>query len=416
MTVEIFRMDAEETFARLSRNLRSGRHDFTQYREALKSKGAGRRPRVVSIPTIRDRVVLRALAELLGGVYPEARGVVPQLRVQEVQKAVEAGQFDTFVRLDVKDFYPSIPHGVVKSRISRRIRKPQLVDLLMKAISTPTVPDRGKKRAREVVGVPQGLAISNLLAELVAQPIDRAMRVDSRCAYFRYVDDVLILCNEKDARVLARRVIRLFGKQGLEVHELNSASGKSHIGKTSGGFDYLGYIFSSNSVSVRLSSVHKVESALARAFTRYAKSKSDPPRAVELERCAWKVNLIITGCIYKNVARGWLHYFRQMNDLTLLKRLDATVRRFERRFGLPQHFQVKTFMRTYWKIKAGQSGFDAYIPNFDDVSISDMRLTLAQVFGVDNAYAISDEDVRKIFDRRIGKTVEELEEDIGFVS
>ena len=407
-----------ESCKALSKKLRNGEHKFTQYREALKSKGAGKNPRVVSIPTVRDRIVLRALADVLGTVYPHARGAIPQERINQVKGAVEANDFDTFVRLDVKEFYPSVCHDKVELRVRQRIRKPEIIDLVMAAVRTPTVPDRARKRSEQTCGVPQGLAISNILAELVAHPIDSVVEEDQHYFYVRYVDDVLILCHEADAQEIAREVAALFHNEGLTVHDPDEPGGKSHIGAIADGFEYLGYWFGPGGISVRRSSVHKVESALARAYTRYAKSTQHEFNSVALARCQWKVNLIVTGCVYKGAARGWLHYFRQMDDLTLVKQLDTTLDRFDRRFAMPGSFRHKKFMRTYWEIKAGKfrSVADSYIPNFDLTPIRDMRTVVAQVIGYKEVAELTDTQVKAKFDRFIGKMVAELEEDIGFVS
>ncbi|MCP3804955.1 reverse transcriptase domain-containing protein [Allokutzneria sp. A3M-2-11 16] len=415
----LFRENLNFSCEELSRKLRSGEHEFTQYRELLKSKGAGKPPRVVSVPTVRDRVALRAVAEVLGRVYPEFKGSIPQAKVQLVKEALELGTYDSFIRLDVKEFYPNISHERVIARLRWRVRKKELLSLILKAIKTPTVPDRAKKKVElQGSGVPQGLAISNILAELVARPIDVKMQADERCFYVRFVDDVLILCHSSDVDSLKKKAGRLFQKEHLEVHDPNERGGKSGAGSISEGFEYLGYRFFGTKISVRFASVHKVESSLARAFTRYAKSSSGESERVALARCQWKANLIITGCIYKNTARGWVFYFRQVNDLTVLKNLDMTVKRFAARFNLPDTLKVKTFMRTYWQIRSGQHALsgNSYVPNFDLISIDEMRVILSEAFAYRNIELLSDKEVEFQFNRLAGKAIAELEEDIGDLS
>lgn len=406
--------DIEDLCRRISANLRRGEYRFTQYRELLRLKGAGKAPRVISIPTARDRITLRALADFLGNVYPDARGVIPQKRVAEVHEILAQGRFDSYVRLDVQDFYPSIDHTLVLTALRRRIRKSQILDVVMDAIRTPTVPDGGKKRPPQTRGVPQGLAISNLVAELVALPIDTIMTQDERCQYVRFVDDVLILCNKSDISPLARKVIALFEKRGLTVHKLSEKEGKSTSGQISNGFDYLGYVFRGDLTTVRKSSIYKVESSLARAFTRYKKSvASGADASVALAQCKWRVDLTITGCIYKGAACGWLHYFRQMNDRVLLKRLDATVRRFERRFEMPQRFTSKRFMRAFWSIHHPGGGHAGYIPNYDSMSIDQMRSLMADIVGPENVLSLNDDALERLFHKIVGKAVSDLEQDVA---
>jgi RNA-directed DNA polymerase len=400
----------------LSDRMRSGQYRFTQYRQLLTSRGENKNPRVISIPSAQDRITLRALADLLGEVYPEARCVIPQVVIGRVQKALEIDAFDSFIRLDVQDFFPSISHQTALKKLSRKIRKKEIIDTIMRALETPTVPDGARRRPVETRGTPQGLAISNLLAELIAQPVDKAMYATQECAYFRFVDDVLLLCNSSQTQRLHRKVSHLLEKQGLRVHEI-SPNGKSSIGPLAAGFDYLGYVFSGRRVSVRPASVHRLESSLARSFTRYKRSADgNEPLESAIARCQWHVNLTISGCIYKGSFRGWLPYFRQMNDFTLLKRLDATVRRFKKRFGMPDDFTTKTFMTTYWALRHPGGNHGGYIPNFDTVSIESMRSILLSIFGIVEVFNLSDDDVSRLFHSRVGNAVSSMENDVGPLS
>ncbi|MFD9966085.1 reverse transcriptase domain-containing protein [Amycolatopsis sp. NPDC058986] len=409
--------DIRDVCSLLSKRIRAGDYQFTQYREHLILKGAKKAPRIISIPSARDRITLRALSDFLGHIYPMARGVIPQLRIQQVCEVLGTTSFDAFVRIDIKDFYPSIDHAVAHAALSKRIRKPEILKVIMSAIATPTVPDGARKRPPDSLGVPQGLAISNMVAELVASSVDEAMHNDERCEYFRFVDDVLLLCKYSDAEELFREVAEKFRQQGLEAHDPSPGGHKSSIGKLENGFDYLGYTFTGSKVSVRSSSVRNIEASIARSFTRYKKTKGRGPERLAAEaKCEFYVNLKITGCIHKGVARGWLHYFRQMNDLTLLKELDATVTRFQRRFMSGSGLQLKKFMRAYWAIRHPDGRHAGYIPNFDNWTTEKKHSVLREVSTNLAVQDYSDEEVEQAFERLIDKAVSELERDIGSVS
>src|SRR3954451_21335544 len=88
----------------------------------------------------------------------------------------------------------------------------------MRAVRTPTVPDRGRPVDRSTVGVPYGLAISNILAEFVAHDIDNEIITLSSCEYFRYVDDILIFCAANELRDLAREAQEIITECGLTAH------------------------------------------------------------------------------------------------------------------------------------------------------------------------------------------------------
>ena len=78
--VGLDRVDASNFVARLSSEIDliskkalAGTYEYTKYKEKLVSRGADKAPRQLAIPTIRDRVTLRALCDYLFEVYPEAR-------------------------------------------------------------------------------------------------------------------------------------------------------------------------------------------------------------------------------------------------------------------------------------------------------------------------------------------------------
>ncbi|HAQ9640163.1 TPA: hypothetical protein IYE67_003095, partial [Enterococcus faecium] len=111
-TPELFAQHVPESIRRLNKNLRHDSHRFVPYNQLLKSKGAGKSPRVISIPSVVDRVALRAMATFLRAVAPDQVSTrLPQDLVAEIIGELETGRWTSFVKLDIKNFYPSISHG-----------------------------------------------------------------------------------------------------------------------------------------------------------------------------------------------------------------------------------------------------------------------------------------------------------------
>jgi RNA-directed DNA polymerase len=393
----------------ISRKMRAGSYRFTGYREVLELKGAGKAPRVLSIPTARDRIALRALADCLTGLFPQTQGVIPHQRVFEVATVVAAGTYDSYVKLDVKDFYPSITHSQIEQDLRTKIRKKEILGAVIGAVRTPTVPNGQRSRAPNERGVPQGLAISNILAELVMGKIDAAASVLDDCAYFRYVDDILILCNGNSVNRVRDSIADQCEEIGLKVHLAAAGEAKSSSGSISSGFSYLGYKFSSNNVSVRKKSIQNIEGSIARAFTRYKRDKN-------LQQLQDRINLIVTGCIYGGVSYGWLNYFRQMTDIKLLKHLDVMIEIMKRRHNVPTTFRTKCFVRAYWSIRYPFGKDRNYIPNFDLANMAQMRRFLIIHLGEEEVAEMPDGDVPATFKRIMRRVVIDLEKDIGHIS
>jgi hypothetical protein len=145
-----------------------GTYQFSPYREVLRSKGRSKPPRVISLPTIRDRVALVLLKEYLHAVFPESvNRVLPNAYIREIKELVEVLPRSVVLRGDIKAFYDRIPRWALMELVGARVCEPALT-LVRRAICRPTVPagtpKRERTRFRESVGIPQGLAISNILA------------------------------------------------------------------------------------------------------------------------------------------------------------------------------------------------------------------------------------------------------------
>lgn len=414
--------DISAVCALVSRKVRAGTYRFTSYRQLLISKGAFRPPRIISIPTARDRIILKSLSFLIETAFPGSRGRVPQVKVAELQHALKSKKFDGFVRLDIENFYPSISHEAVMSALGKKIQKPEILSLILEALRTPTTSDRAPKSDEGVEkGVPQGLPISNLLAEIAMEEVDRRFGSDSGVFYLRYVDDIIILCKSHDAERICDAVTEACRAISLTVHDPKQPGSKSQVGSVSDSIDYLGYVFSPTKTTVRPESISNLKSSLARVFTRYkyAIAEGEGDAAIEAKartECLWKLNLVITGCVFDGQRRGWIHYFSQIDDFSGLKGLDATVRNLARRFGLGADFQPKSFSRAFWRITQNDTSGTPYIPNFDMYSSMEMRQVLAGVFHKRNTEQLSDDDVGRAFHKEVKRLVEKLEQDVSGLS
>lgn len=408
----------------ISKKAASGTYKFSQYKEKLISKGAGKHPRVISIPTYRDRITLRALCNVLKKTFADSLNVkLPQHTVSELRTGLACGNFTHFIKLDVTNFYPSVDHDILASILKRKIRKKEIHHLIRAAIETPTVayPDRSK--SKEACGVPQGLSISNILAEIYLSKFDNWAAKLDQVAFFRYVDDVLILTNGDPEELFEKVSAHLLNGYRLNVHPLNTA-GKSMAGKISHHFNFLGYDFKNMKASVKIDSIRRLESSLAKIFTTYkyrrvaATAHPDPAvRKAMQERArkifTWRLNLRITGCLFDDVRRGWVFYFSQIDDESIaqLHHLDKTIAVLCNRFAFhPSKGELKSFARSFHETKRSNLTHQ-YIPNFDTTSIDKQR-ELLKLYGMENVDTMTDVQANRAFKRRIRRETAELEQDI----
>lgn len=118
-----FRSQQEEQNGIISRKMISGEYQFTKYKLSLISKGRGNPPREISIPTVRDRVALRAMCDFLQERFEKSVSFeLPQTVIKKIKSEIETGQYTGCIKLDVSNFYPSIVHDLLEKQLDRRLR------------------------------------------------------------------------------------------------------------------------------------------------------------------------------------------------------------------------------------------------------------------------------------------------------
>jgi len=400
-----FREIKDDQIDIISRKVRSGNYDFTKYKLKLSSKGAGKAPREISIPTIRDRIALRALCNFLTGHFEAIVDFeLPQNVIKDVKEARKDKRFSHFIKLDVQNFYPSINHSAFKRKLRSHISDKSIRNFIYKAIKTPTVSKPSKMDKLSNIGIPQGLAISNILAAIFLSDLDQKYRKQSGIKFYRYVDDILVFSDAEQVDSLTDSIIADFSKIGLKVHDPNVSPEKSSIGKIANEFDYLGYSFRSNLITARPGSIEKLRESIISIFTSYRYSKNRNENFLE-----WRLNMRITGCVFENKCRGWLFFFSEIDDQKLLYSLDHFIDKLKGRFGVK--IKTKRFVRSFYEINHRRYTSN-YIPNFDEYTDDQKRHMLKKYFQKRGVESLSHSELDIEFRRRISKQVKDLLQDV----
>lgn len=409
-----------EEVALILRKVHGGRYHFTSYKEKLISKGATSLPRQISIPTARDRIVLRALCDCLSELYPSAKIALPQVVIDSLKTALLSNTYSAYAKIDLKNFYPSLPHSQIKGVIWKKVRKREFRHLIESAIKTPTMPESigGKGAPSNEVGVPQGLAISNVLAEISLHDIDASYSARSDIWYKRYVDDILILASQDDIETLAKELIHDLKKLDLNPYDFGQDS-KSKIAGITDPFTFLGYSIEGKNLLIPKKSILRFESSIARIFTAYRHKLASARSAADKERarayCAWKVNLRITGCYFGGKRLGWASYYSQITSTSQLRSVNHTIRKLTHRFVPGGEIKPKSLIKTFYELRRGADGNHSHIINLDTCTLATKRDLLAMWIG-NRAFSLSPDRVDRMFITKVTKAVIELEEDIAQAS
>lgn len=401
----VFKNNLDDEINLILKKVEACTYRFTTYKPKLISKGTDKPPRVLSIPTIRDRLTLRVLNDILAQVFSEARIWRPHVYIKNIRKIFEKPCDDmAFVRIDIKDFYPSIHHDILVKKVRSKIRKLQLIHLIRLAMSTPTYGVNSNAK-----GVPQGLSISNILSSIYLYKIDQKFR--KKYMYFRYVDDILVICKASEAQAIFEEIRANIEALELTCHE-QGLKGKSQISPVSKGVEYLGFYLTLSMISVRESSYTRMIENLLAVFTQF--KHTDGGKKYQ-DRLSWRLNLKITGCIYKDNRFGWVFFFSQIDNLRQLARLDQFVTAQLNKRGIG-HLRpnVKKFLRSYHEIRFNLRKTQ-YIPKYDEFKIEDIIKELSQEEGKSEGYFASnftEQQIRNRFTRLIDRQTSLLEKDL----
>ncbi len=212
----------------------------------------GGKVRILSIPSIRDRVVQGALKLILEPIFeadfqPGSYGYRPKRTAHEaVSRVAEAivTEKTKIIDLDLRAYFDNVQHYLVLEKVAKRVQDDAVMRLL-KMILKAT----GKK------GVPQGGVVSPLLSNLYLNEVDRMLEkaIDTTCngkytyiQYVRFADDLVILIDSYSrhdwlVKAVERRLREELAKLRVEINEEKSRMVDL---RKQGNFGFLGFDFS----------------------------------------------------------------------------------------------------------------------------------------------------------------------------
>lgn len=172
--------------------------------EIPKPKGAG--VRRLGIPTVLDRFIQQAIAQILTPIFDPAfcessfgfrPGRSAHGALRQAQRYITAG-YRIAVDLDLEKFFDRVHHDVVLARVARKVRDKRLLALIGRYLRAGVLV--GDIVEATEIGTPQGGPLSPLLANILLDDLDRELQRRGH-RFVRYADDVLILVRSQRAGV-----------------------------------------------------------------------------------------------------------------------------------------------------------------------------------------------------------------------
>jgi len=294
-------------------------YKFSYYVELLKIKSHNN-TRKISVPTQRDKLVLKSIYEIIKDKYK----YTPKIREKMIREVKQNYRnYTHFIKVDIKKFFDKINHQILFDKLEKKF-PPYIFKLIKQAVTQKTISLDSSTKERKSSpfnkkGVPQGLPISNILGDLYLQEFDEYFNSLNKIKYFRFVDDILILCNEKEIKKLKKEIKNKLGNLKLKPHKFSDNKDKSHHNSIQEGFQYLGYIFYPDKITIRKSSVQNFYKRLNKIFTKF---KYQEKNFISELFFIQKINKKIEGYSFKDKQIGWLVAFKEINDYKLLNQID----------------------------------------------------------------------------------------------
>jgi CRISPR-associated protein Cas1 len=240
--VQRFRADADDKLAALHDELRLGTYSPRSLTlvEIPKDDGG---VRSLHIPPVRDRIVERALADVLVAVIdpllgPSCYAYRPGLGVADAVQSLAALRDEGHpwvLRTDVDDCFPTVDIARLRRLLSAIVADPELVRVLDMLLGRQVNSPAG---TRPVRGLPQGSPLSPMLANLALEHVDQRLR---RAGFpvVRYGDDLAVPAHSRAEALTAAGLVTT----ALEEIGMRPGTEDTHVMAFEEGFVFLGEEF-----------------------------------------------------------------------------------------------------------------------------------------------------------------------------
>lgn len=405
-----FLKNAEHNLKKLSEKIHSGIYEFKPYKIILIPKDENAKPRKICIPTVSDRIVIEMIKNVVYYYYSDYHlNVGVSNTVTNFIECYRKNNYSNYIKTDLSSFFDNIDHEILLKKLSTRIKDERIIKLIEKILKNKQSYNQEKSSnlKNNLCGVPQGLSISTLLANIYMNDIDEKFNKIPQIKYFRYVDDIFIYCNNCSKFYY----LKLWNE--LRKLKLKINKNKTSIKKLDNSiFEFLGYSITPKMVSVKKKSVRKLENSLEELFKNYYYS-----REKNIEELIWRINIRVSGAIAGNKRYGWLFYFKNITDLNLLYHLDYYIEKLKKRYKVGD-IKTKTFARTYYKMQIKNLKKSKYFFNVDSVTDDEKRKILSNItnFSSEEINKLNLRELNYNFKKAIFKCLKSLEKDLDSIS
>jgi RNA-directed DNA polymerase len=232
MTWQQYAKGLEENLKALHGRLHSGAYRAKPSRRVHIPKADGRR-RPLGIASLEDKLVQRAVVEVLNAIYEVdflgfSYGFRPQRSQHDALDALATGiqlkKVNWVLDADIRGFFDAIDHGWLRKFVEHRIADQRVLRLIQKWLSAGVMEEGRWTESSE--GTPQGATVSPLLANVYLHYVLdlwiqqwRRKRARGDVVVVRYADDFIVgFQYQPDAERFLGDLRERLRKFSLELH------------------------------------------------------------------------------------------------------------------------------------------------------------------------------------------------------
>jgi RNA-directed DNA polymerase len=231
-TWQHYAQELEANLQDLAERLKRGAYRAKPVRRAYIPKADGRQ-RPLGVPTLEDKLVQRAVVEVMNAIYEVdfvgfSYGFRPGRSQHQALDALAVGiqtrKVSWVLDADIRSFFDTLDHGWLVKFVEHRIGDRRVVRLIQKWLKAGVLEDGKRMRSEE--GTVQGGSISPLLANIYLHYVFdvwvrqwRKKQARGQVVAVRYADDFVVgFEHREEAERFLRELSERFARFGLELH------------------------------------------------------------------------------------------------------------------------------------------------------------------------------------------------------